>query len=65
MNALSCANMALADYDQLIPLDEVIKTMKEVGASIPRSLRCTALGGLSITPAARKIENEMKHKPKK
>jgi len=26
-NALSCANMALANYDHLIPLDEVIEAM--------------------------------------
>jgi L-serine dehydratase len=52
MHALSCAYMALAGHEELIPLDEVIQTMKEVGASLPRSLRCTALGGLSITPAA-------------
>ncbi|MCK4855576.1 MAG: L-serine ammonia-lyase, iron-sulfur-dependent, subunit alpha, partial [Bacteroidales bacterium] len=38
MNALACANMALAGYDHLIPLDEVIQTMKEVGASLPGSL---------------------------
>ncbi len=48
-NALSCANMALAGYDHLIPLDEVIHTMDQVGHSIPNTLRCTSLGGLSIT----------------
>ena len=63
MNALSCANMALAGYDHLIPLDQVIQTMNEVGASLPGSLRCTALGGLSISPAAKKIERELKNKP--
>jgi L-serine dehydratase len=65
MNALSCANMALSGYDHLIPLDEVIETMNEVGASLPVSLRCTALGGLSISPAAKKIERELKNRPKK
>jgi L-serine dehydratase len=64
MNALSCANMALAGYEQLIPLDEVIQTMNEVGASLPATLRCTALGGLSMTPAARKIEQALKDKIK-
>ncbi|MEM6633192.1 MAG: L-serine ammonia-lyase, iron-sulfur-dependent, subunit alpha [Bacteroidota bacterium] len=55
-NALSCANMALADYDALIPLDQVIDTMDKVGKSIAHELRCTALGGLSITPASKEIE---------
>jgi L-serine dehydratase len=61
-NALSCANMALADYDHLIPLDEVIETMYEVGKSIPNTLRCTNLGGLSITKTAKKIEHRLAKK---
>jgi L-serine dehydratase len=55
-NAISCANMALADYNHLIPLDEVIETMKKVGDAIPNTLRCTGLGGLAITKTAKKIE---------
>ncbi|MEQ9591063.1 MAG: L-serine ammonia-lyase, iron-sulfur-dependent, subunit alpha [Cyclobacteriaceae bacterium] len=54
--AISCANMAIADYNQVIPLDEVIETMKKVGDAIPNTLRCTGLGGLAITKAAKKIE---------
>lgn len=54
--AISCANMALADYNQLIPLDEVIETMKRVGDAIPNTLRCTGLGGLAITKTAKEIE---------
>lgn len=55
-NAISCANMALSDYEHLVPLDEVIETMKAVGDQIHHTLRCTNLGGLSITRAAKKIE---------
>ncbi len=55
-NAISCANMALSDYQHLIPLDEVIVTMKAVGDQIHHTLRCTNLGGLSVTNAAKKIE---------
>lgn len=58
-NALSCANMALADYDHLIPMDEVIETMYTVGKSIPNTLRCTNLGGLSITKTAKEIERKL------
>lgn len=54
-NALACANMALADFDPVIPLDEVIDTMDEVGRSIPRELRCTALGGLSLTRTSKEV----------
>lgn len=58
-NALSCANMALAGFDPVIPLDEVIQTMDEVGKSIPYNLRCTALGGLSITKTSKEIEKRL------
>ena len=58
-NALACANMALANYDEVIPLDEVIRAMDKVGRSLPRELRCTALGGLSITKTSREIENRL------
>ena len=58
-NALACANMALADFDAVIPLDEVIATMDKVGKSLPAELRCTGLGGLSITPTSLEIENRL------
>ena len=63
-NALACANMALAGYDPVIPLDQVIETMDRVGRSLPSELRCTALGGLSITPAAQEIERRLTHQVK-
>lgn len=55
-NALACANMALAGFDAVIPLDEVIQTMHDVGKSLPHELRCTAKGGLSVTPTSRRIQ---------
>ena len=61
-NALSCSNMALADFDAVIPLDEVIDAMDKVGRSIPHELRCTALGGLSITKTSKEIEKKLRAK---
>jgi len=58
-NALACANMALANFDAVIPLDEVIDTMDQVGKSLPKDLRCTALGGLSITRTSKAIEAKL------
>jgi len=55
-NALACANMALAGYDPVVPLDEVIEAMDKVGRSLPHELRCTALGGLSVTGTSKAIE---------
>jgi len=51
--------MALSNYAFLIPLDEVIETMKAVGDEIHHTLRCTNLGGLSVTNAAKKIERKL------
>jgi len=58
-NALSCANMALANYQHLIPFDEVTLAMNKVAHQIPRELRCTNLGGLSITPTADRIAEKL------
>jgi L-serine dehydratase len=58
-NALSCANMALAGYDPLIPLDEVIDAAKHVSTMMPREHRCTSLGGLAITPTSMEIERKL------
>ncbi len=59
-NALTSANMALAGFDPVIPLDEVIETMDAVGRSLPRELRCTALGGLSVTKTSRAVEERLR-----
>jgi len=58
-NALACANMALAGFDPVIPLDEVIDTAKHVASQMPREVRCTNLGGLSITPTAIALEAKL------
>ena len=55
-NGIACANMALAGYDHLIPLDEVLDAHREISESMARELRCTGLGGLSLTPTSKAIE---------
>jgi len=55
VNAIACANMALAGFDKVIPLDEVIDSMYKVGQMLPSELRCTGKGGLSVTPMGIKI----------
>ena len=52
--------MALANYDPLIPMDEVVRSMNEVAHQMPRELRCTNLGGLAITPTSLKIAEGLK-----
>jgi L-serine dehydratase len=58
-NALACANMALAGFDPLIPLDEVIDAARDVAKRMPREHRCTSLGGLAVTPTSLRIEQRL------
>jgi L-serine dehydratase len=62
-NALASANMALAGFDPVVPLDEVIEIMLQIGQSLPSALRCTALGGLSITKTSQKIAERLNPSP--
>ena len=39
----------------------ISQTMDAVGRSIAPELRCTALGGLSVTETSREIERRLKH----
>ena len=41
---------SIASYTDVIPLDEVIDSMAEVGNMMPRELCCTGLGGLATSP---------------
>lgn len=50
--ALTSAEMTLAGVPQLIPLDEMIAVMYNVGRRIPAELRETALGGCAAAPSA-------------
>ena len=55
VNALSCADMALAGLDVGIPCGEVIDAMGAVGRVMPSALRETGQGGLAATPTGRRI----------
>ncbi|MGN0967837.1 MAG: L-serine ammonia-lyase, iron-sulfur-dependent, subunit alpha [Oscillospiraceae bacterium] len=58
MNALSCADMALAGISSAIPCDEVIDAMRAVGDSMPAALRETGQGGLAATPTGRRAARQ-------
>ena len=59
VNAVSVANMALAGVEEIIPLDEAIKAMFEVGKMLPPELCCTGRGGLATTPTAGNIARQL------
>lgn len=54
-HALLAAEMSLAGIESVIPADEVISAMHQIGLSIPRALRETSEGGLAKTPTASSI----------
>ncbi len=58
-NAVTAAEMALAGVESVIPVDEVITAMKEVGDALPESLKETSCGGLAVTPTACRIKKEL------
>jgi L-serine dehydratase len=51
-NAFVCADLILGGYVNAIDLDETIDAVYAVGKMLPPELRCTALGGLAVTPSA-------------
>ena len=62
VNALSSANMVMAGVEAVIPLDEVIISMLEVGKLMPPELLCcTNSGGLAITKTSLELAEKIKH----
>ena len=59
VNAMACADMAMAGITSRIPPDQVMDAMKEVGDKMDASLRETALGGLARTEEGVKIAEKM------
>ncbi len=59
MCAIAAADMALAGIGSVIPVDEVIAAMREVGESLPCALRETAQGGLAATPTAQELTRKI------
>ncbi len=58
-NALICAEMVLAGMPSIIPFDEVVEAMKQVGDLLPACHRETATGGIAITKTAKKYEKDI------
>lgn len=57
--ALTSADMALAGVRTVIPPDEVIGAMNQVGQQMPSAFKETAEGGLAVTPTGRRIRKRI------
>ena len=62
VNAVSCADMAMAGIESRVPVDQVIDCMGAVGRRMPVEFRETALGGLADTPFGREVKERMEKK---
>lgn len=59
INAMISADLALAGVKSVIPFDEVVEAMFEVGKALPMELRETALGGVAITKTGKELERRI------
>ena len=57
--ANSSAQIALSDVDSVIPVDECVDAMGEVGQSMEERYKETALGGLAATPTGQSISKQV------
>ena len=57
--ANSSAQIALSDVDSVIPVDECVDAMGEVGQSMEDRYKETALGGLAATPTGQAISKKV------
>ena len=58
-NAVVAAQMALAGIQSVIPPDEIIDVMYEIGCQLPACLRETSQAGLATTPTGQKIAEKL------
>lgn len=61
VNAVTAADMVMAGVISVIPGDEVIDVMGEIGNDMPKKYKETAEGGLATTPTAMEITKNLPH----
>ena len=61
VNAVTAADMVMAGVVSVIPADEVIDVMGEIGNEMPKKYKETAEGGLATTPTAMEIAKKIPH----
>lgn len=61
VNAVTAADMVMAGVTSVIPADEVIDVMGEIGNEMPKKYKETAEGGLAVCPTGREITKKLPH----
>ena len=60
-NAVLCSDMVMAGIESIIPFDEVVMAMRNVGRLMHPDLRETARGGIAATPTAQRIAAKIRN----
>ncbi|MEI6032927.1 MAG: L-serine ammonia-lyase, iron-sulfur-dependent, subunit alpha [Verrucomicrobiae bacterium] len=55
VHSMLAAMMALAGVRCVVPLDDVVIAMRDIGRRMPRALKETSEGGLALTPTAKNL----------
>jgi len=55
VHSMLASMMALAGVRCVVPLDDVVIAMRDIGRRMPRALKETSEGGLALTPAAKNL----------
>ena len=64
VHALLAADMAMNGIKSVIPPDEVIEAMGDIGRRLPVELKETSRAGLAVTKTGRRIDNKLMEKSK-
>ena len=59
VHALTSVEMVMSGIRSVIPPDEVIEALNDVGRRLPVELRETSLAGLAMTPTGRRINKRL------
>ena len=60
VNAMISADMALSGVESIVPFDEVVEAMYNVGLGMHQNFKETAKGGIAITETGLKLAEKMK-----
>lgn len=58
-NAVLAANMVMWGFNPIIPLDETIHSMYDIGQKLPAAFRCTCQGGLCTTKTGQHLTKKL------
>ena len=63
LHAFGAATLALSGVESVVPFDEVVGALREVGRTMPRVYKETSQGGLAITPTGLTFRPDQKIMP--